>query len=73
MQDPASSHDDLSDLERQLAALAPIGGVDRDRLMFAAGRRAGGERAVLGEDVEGGCEPVDVGIRSDRELMVAGA
>jgi hypothetical protein len=41
MQDPASSHDDLSELERQLAALAPIGGVDRDRLMYAAGRRAG--------------------------------
>jgi hypothetical protein len=41
MQDPASSHDDLNELERQLAALAPIGGVDRDRLMYAAGRRAG--------------------------------
>lgn len=44
MQDPASSHDDLSELERQLAALAPIGRVDRDRLMYAAGRRAGQRR-----------------------------
>lgn len=41
MQDPAPSHDDLSELERQLAALSPIGRVDRDRLMYAAGRRAG--------------------------------
>jgi len=44
MQDPASSHDDLSELERQLAALSPIGLVDRDRLMYAAGRSAGQRR-----------------------------
>ena len=41
MQDPASANDDLSELERQLAALAPTGRLDRDRLMYAAGRRAG--------------------------------
>jgi len=40
MQEPAPAHDHLSELERQLAALAPIGRVDRDRLMYAAGRRA---------------------------------
>ncbi len=41
MQDPASANDDLNELERQLAALVPSARVDRDRLMYAAGRRAG--------------------------------
>jgi hypothetical protein len=44
MPEPTSSHGDLSELERQLAALSPIGRVDRDRLMFAAGRRVGQRR-----------------------------
>jgi hypothetical protein len=44
MQDPASANNDLSELERQLAALAPTGRLDRDRLMYAAGRRAGQRR-----------------------------
>jgi hypothetical protein len=41
MHDPASSHDELKGFEAQLAALAPRARLDRDRLMFAAGRRAG--------------------------------
>jgi hypothetical protein len=41
MHDPESSHPELKGFEAQLAALAPRGQLDRDRLMFAAGRRAG--------------------------------
>ncbi len=33
--------EDLTALERSLSGLAPRGGLDRDRLMYEAGRRAG--------------------------------
>lgn len=36
--------EDLTALERSLSGLAPRGGLDRDRLMYEAGRRAGGRR-----------------------------
>ena len=41
MHDPESSHHELNEFEAQLAALAPQARLDRDRLMFAAGRNAG--------------------------------
>ena len=41
MHDSQSSHHELNEFEAQLAALAPRARLDRDRLMFAAGRRAG--------------------------------
>ena len=41
MHDPESSHHELKGFEAQLAALTPRARLDRDRLMFAAGRRAG--------------------------------
>lgn len=45
MSNPASPHDDeLSALERQLRELVPAAKIDRDRLMFAAGLRAGRRR-----------------------------
>jgi hypothetical protein len=48
MHDSASPHDDeLTALEAQLGALAPLARIDRDRLMFAAGQRVGRRRLRL--------------------------
>ena len=45
MHDEPSSHDaELTGLEAQLAALSPAARIDRDRVMYAAGRRAGSRR-----------------------------
>ena len=44
MDDPTSNNAELSGLAAQLAALVPCAGLDRDRLMFAAGQRAMAKR-----------------------------
>jgi len=44
MHDPESSRHELKGLEAQLAALVPRDRLDRDQLMYTAGRRAGARR-----------------------------